>query len=1001
MSHSKDASPSVSRNLLTGSGTYNVRATEAAREKKQSSVNISVVLLDHTEVVFKINKRDRGQVLLDLLFQHLRVSEVKFFGLQFPSDVPDTMRWLDPTKSIRKQFKRGYPHILFFRVKFYANDLSSMKDEFTRFQLFLQLKLDLLEKRLQCPMSTYAMMASLAVQSELGDYNVDEHKNNYVSEFKFIANQTEDFEREIIRLHKMHKGISPSQAESYFIKKAQKLDLYGVEIHHAKDNDDEDLDVGVTSFGVVLYQNGFRKDEFRWSSIVKISFKRKQFYIQLKSDGKRDLGQFEPIFSFHMDSYRACKRLWKSCVDFHSFYRLDRCMNSSCLHQHQSNDSQHNQSADGKTDKHLFGFLTLSGRGKLKDADECLSDSQGHQKYLRPRAGSAKSKDNLTVSCNGDSKPDEKAPRRLSAPPSMSYGVGATQITDEEMLEVLRQQQTLAGTAAPKENVIFTNDILEGSEIEHLPSPVQIPIQYHSPDPALAASFRQMHVRAEAAGENDEIAASELSAITTAESECSSVLTSKTDKSYVLPNNSQTVPFPHQASGSQFNGLPDDLVVVRVKPNSEGWYGFNVKGGADQSLPIVVSKVAPNSPASLSSPHLNEGDEVLQINGRDVSTHTHEQVVRFIRSTREHHSRQLVLLVKPIVTSKPSHDTTDQINSSEQAESFTTANDEGAVLHRSMQWLEDMLDSGEILAMFDGLYRKKPGATMHDSKLPQNIPKNRYRDIAPYDNTRVVLDTGSTDYINANYVNMHIPGNNWTNRYVASQGPLPNTSLDFWTMVWEQNATLIVMLTTVTENGRPKCHQYWPSEGKGIQFGTWFIESISEEVTHSFAFRDFRLYQLEDEDRSNIDEHTKYRDIRQMQYIAWPDHGVPDDSSDFLDFVLRVRQNRVGMKLPCIVHCSAGIGRTGVLITMETAMCLIEAGEPVYPIEIARAMRDQRAMMIQTPSQFKFVCEAILRVYKEGLAKPIYDDDFDEQDSVNEDDRDGLNNSDLCESATS
>nr|CAB3265282.1 PTP tyrosine phosphatase [Phallusia mammillata] len=995
MNHSKDASPAVSRNLLTGSGTYNVRATEAAREKKQSAVNISVVLLDHTEVVFKINKRDRGQVLLDLLFQHLRVSEVKFFGLQFPSDVPDTMRWLDPTKSIRKQFKRGYPHILFFRIKFYANDLSSMKDEFTRFQLFLQLKLDLLEKRIQCPQSAAVTMASFAVQSELGDYN--EEKHNYVSEFNFIANQTEEFEREVIRLHKMHRGLSPSQAESYFIKKAQKMDLYGVEIHHAKDNDEEDLDVGVTSFGVVLYQNGFRKDEFRWSSIVKISFKRKQFYIQLKSDGKRDLGQFEPVFSFHMDSYRACKRLWRSCVDFHSFYRLDRCMNSSCLHQQQSNDIQHNQSGDGKGDKHLFGFLTLGGRGKLKDNDECV-DSPSHHKYLRPRAGSAKSKDNLTESCNGDSKHDEKAPRRLSAPPSMSYGVGATQITDEGMLEILRQQHALAGSVQPKDNAFFANDTPDGSEIEHLPSPVQIPIQYHSPDPALAASFRQVHVRAEAAGENDEIAASELSAITTADSECSSVLTSKTDKSYVLPNNSE-VPFPHQASGPQLNGLPDDLVVVRVKPNSEGWYGFNVKGGADQNLPIVVSKVAPNSPASLSTPHLNEGDQVLQINGRDVSTHTHEQVVRFIRSTREHHSMQLVLLVRPVVMNND--DSTQQNNSSlAPVESSVATDDEGALLHRTMEWLEDMLDSNEIIAMFEGLYRKKPGATMHDARLPHNIPKNRYRDIAPYDNTRVELTTGSTDYINANYVNMHIPGDNWTNRYVASQGPLPNTSLDFWTMVWEQQASLIVMLTTITERGRPKCHQYWPDDGKTIQFGPWLVESISEEITHSFAFRDFKLYKCESED-TNIDESTPARNIRQMQYIAWPDHGVPDDSSDFLDFVLRVRQNRVGMKLPSIVHCSAGIGRTGVLITMETAMCLIEAGQPVYPIEIARTMRDQRAMMIQTPSQFKFVCEAILRVYKEGLAKPIYEDDFDEQDSAEDVEHDQLNNSDLRESATS
>ncbi|MPC13088.1 Tyrosine-protein phosphatase 1 [Portunus trituberculatus] len=113
------------------------------------------------------------------------------------------------------------------------------------------------------------------------------------------------------------------------------------------------------------------------------------------------------------------------------------------------------------------------------------------------------------------------------------------------------------------------------------------------------------------------------------------------------------------------------------------------------------------------------------------------------------------------------------------------------------------------------------------------------------------------------------------------------------------------------------------------------------------------------------------RHITHMQYLAWPDHGVPDDSTEFLNFVTQVRKARVGMVEPTIVHCSAGIGRTGVLILMETAQCLIEANEPIYPLDIVKAMRDQRAMMIQTASQFRFVCEAIHRVYTEELVKPL------------------------------
>ena len=356
-------------------------------------------------------------------------------------------------------------------------------------------------------------------------------------------------------------------------------------------------------------------------------------------------------------------------------------------------------------------------------------------------------------------------------------------------------------------------------------------------------------------------------------------------------------------------------------------------------------------------------------------TRENGSATQHIRSTSEQHTGHLVLLIRPFITPKTSEGLENL-----SIEDSSSHNDLRSTLHldNSMQMIEEMLCSGEILHLFESLYRKKPGGTHQTAKLTHNLPKNRYRDISPYDNSRVILHDADTDYINANYVNMHIPGSNWTNQYIASQGPLSNTAVDFWTMVWEQSSTFIAMLTTLVEKGRAKCFQYWPEPGTKVQFGNWIIESIAEDITDSFAFRDFVLHktsglQSDDTETSILES----RNIKQMQYIAWPDHGVPDDSSDFLDFVLRVRQHRVGMDKPSIVHCSAGIGRTGVLITMETAMCLIEANQPVYPIEIARTMRDQRAMMIQTTSQFKFVCEAILRVYKEGLAKPIFDGDDD------------------------
>ncbi|XP_076159641.1 tyrosine-protein phosphatase non-receptor type 4b isoform X2 [Alosa pseudoharengus] len=407
----------------------------------------------------------------------------------------------------------------------------------------------------------------------------------------------------------------------------------------------------------------------------------------------------------------------------------------------------------------------------------------------------------------------------------------------------------------------------------------------------------------------------------------------------------------------------DNLVLIKMRPDEHGRFGFNVKGGADQKMPIIVSRVAPGTSADLCVPRLNEGDQVVLINGRDISDHTHDQVVMFIKASCEGNAGELILLVRPNAI----YDVVDERLDSEpdfqyipeQASGDRSALDPEA-WRISMQQLREGLTSGAILAQFDQLYRKRPGMTMSCAKLPQNISKNRYRDISPYDATRVILK-GGEDYINANYINMEIPASGLINRYIACQGPLPNTCSHFWQMSWEQGSSLVVMLTTQVERGRVKCHQYWPNPSSSATYGCFQVNCLSEEGNSAYTVREMTLTNTETQEE---------RPLTQLQYMAWPDHGVPDDSTYFLDFVGLVRGKREGKDQPVVVHCSAGIGRTGVLITMETAMCMIESNQPVYPLDIVRTMRDQRAMMIQTPSQYRFVCEAILKVYEEGLVSP-------------------------------
>ncbi|KAJ8923374.1 hypothetical protein NQ315_001932 [Exocentrus adspersus] len=836
---------SVSKRAFSGSsGTYNVQALElaAARERKLKGLNVTVRFLDDTEHVFHVEKRAKGAVLLEQVYQHLELVEKDYFGLQYSDDrcspnnsSPEWMRWLDPSKSIKKQLGNcQYP--LYFRVKFYVSDPSKLQEEYTRYQFYLQLRRDILEERFHLPTSTAILLASYTVQSELGDYQPEEHGPNYLSNLQLVPGQTEDIEKKISELHKLHKGQLPADAEFNFLDHAKKIEMYGVELHKAKDNTNKELQLGVTHIGLVVFQNNIRINVFSWSKIMKISFKRKQFFIQLR----RELSEsYDTLLGFNMETYRSCKTLWKSCVEHHTFFRLHSPrIRQSVPPPPALEDKGKILTAPARPPGPYAHKVTSLGTKEPKKAwteDSCISDDDGG--FLE---------------------------KTLEGPFSPGIAGRVMSYADEE-------------PPSPTSNGLYDTP------------PYSIS---HSPTSQIVEE--------------------------------------------------------------------DGLVTIVLYPDEDGKYGFNVKGGTDPSVPILVSRVAPNTPADKGTPRLSEGDQLIQINGHDVSHALHQDVVKLIQGARATDSGKLVLTVKP----DGHYQGLEEFE--EPPYQYVPAGDlgppsPGNALQQSMLLLADGLASGALLARYDTLYRKHPDMTCDEAAKSQNVNKNRYRDISPYDATRVILRNGPNgDYINANYVNMAISNTTLENRYIATQGPLPSTTEDFWQMVLEEDCNLIVMLTTLVERGRAKCHKYWPNVGEVLTMQNAIVKCVSEETdpSESFVFRDFVLVDVKND---------QSREIKHMQYIAWPDHGVPDSPQQFLSFTEKVREARKG-DAPVVVHCSAGIGRTGVLVLMETALCLIETGEPVYPLEIVKTMREQRAMMIQNASQYRFVCESVYAAYSEKMS---------------------------------
>ncbi|XP_039512274.1 band 4.1-like protein 3a isoform X11 [Pimephales promelas] len=300
--------------------------------KKPKSMQCKISLLDGSDYTCVVEKRDKGQVLFDKVCEHLNLLEKDYFGITF-RDVENQKNWLDPSKDLKKQI-RGVAWNFSFNVKFYPPEPALLSEDITRYYLCLQLRDDIISGRLPCSFATHTVLGSYTVQSELGDHDPDEYGYEYVSEFRFAPHQTKEMEEKIMDLHKNYKGMTPAEAEMHFLENVKKLSMYGVDLHHAKligrffhcfspakgeDSEGVEIMLGVCSSGLLIYRDRLRINRFAWPKVLKISYKRNNFYIKIRPG---EFEQFESTIGFKLPNHRAAKRLWKVCVEHHTFFRL-------------------------------------------------------------------------------------------------------------------------------------------------------------------------------------------------------------------------------------------------------------------------------------------------------------------------------------------------------------------------------------------------------------------------------------------------------------------------------------------------------------------------------------------------------------------------------------------------------------------------------------------------------------------------------------------------------
>ncbi|XP_053521285.1 band 4.1-like protein 4A isoform X5 [Artibeus jamaicensis] len=283
-----------------------------------------VLLLDESKLTLTtqqqgIKKSTKGSVVLDHVFRHVNLVEIDYFGLRY-CDRSHQTYWLDPAKTLaehKELIHTGPPYTLYFGIKFYAEDPCKLKEEITRYQFFLQVKQDVLQGRLPCPVNTAAQLGAYAIQSELGDYDPYKHTAGYVSEYRFVPDQKEELEEAIERIHKTLMGQAPSDAELNYLRTAKSLEMYGVDLHPVYGENKSEYFLGLTPVGVVVYKNKKQVGKYFWPRITKVHFKETQF--ELRVLGK-DCN--ETSFFFEARSKTACKHLWKCSVEHHTFFRM-------------------------------------------------------------------------------------------------------------------------------------------------------------------------------------------------------------------------------------------------------------------------------------------------------------------------------------------------------------------------------------------------------------------------------------------------------------------------------------------------------------------------------------------------------------------------------------------------------------------------------------------------------------------------------------------------------
>ncbi|XP_075057075.1 tyrosine-protein phosphatase non-receptor type 14 [Mixophyes fleayi] len=986
-----------------------LRRTKRYNVLSKSCFVSRIRLLNSSEIECNLSVDSTGLDCLVAVAQRLDLCETHYFGLWFIGKSQQA-RWVELEKSLKKQLdKFSMESLLYFGVMFYVPSVSYLNQSVTRFQYYLQLRKDVFEGRLHCTVEQYIRLAALAVQVEFKDYNVFETHDFLRNYMLFPASWVQDkslleeLYHKVALESKALSGMPPEEAEILYIKEVELMDGYGQECFHVKDSHGNDITLHIFFKGIFVGDSlGKATACYRWSDIGHITHNKSAIVLELNKKEESVLFHTDDIEnSKYISRYRHRENLVYSQPEIQERHPYmasygpqtpfgNKPINppeqmppgqpasnpgySKAISHTVSTPELANVPPQTFSAAHMFrNFLSrppppYPPPRPASSTPDLASHRHKHVSSSSPDLVTRKVQQSVKTFQEDSSPVVRQSLQEVSEPlkTHKHHPVINKRHSFEVMNNMVRGMEVMAlkslNAPLPRRNTLreqlHTEDSMQKAhEVQQLP-------MYHHKK---TISDATMLIHSSDSEEEDD---SHRPAPHTSFIQGISYSAQLQAALARIPNKPPPeYPGPRKSiSNGALRHDPATIsaAIVRAKAMSSRPSQTLCMSRNDQAA-INGTSLGP----SISEPDLTSVKERVKrepVKERPVSEMFSSEdaiVEREIMMRKNLQKQEMAALEaqkRPLMLAALNGLSVSRIPVPEDSQ-----DDTGIVpMDERCKALGRRLEEGMVFTEYEQIPKRKADGVFTTAALPENLERNRVREVIPYEENRVELvptKENHTGYINASHIKVAVGDKEW--HYIATQGPLPQTFHDFWQMVWEQGVNVIAMLTAEEEDGRAKSHRYWPKLGSrhnSATYGKFKVTTNFRTDSGCYATTGLKIKHLLS---------GQERTVWHLQFTDWPDHGCPEEVQGFLSYleeIQSVRRHANSMldtsshwNPPVLVHCSAGVGRTGVVILTELMMRCLEHNEKVEIPMMLKHLREQRMFMIQTIAQYQFVYQVLIQ----------------------------------------